>query len=74
MKKRRKRMPVASSNANTKRVVETATEREARKWKSEVHKFGKSLKKGLSKFDVKAKQIGEEMDRVIALGIENPNL
>tara|TARA_R100001591_G_scaffold53638_1_gene63626 strand:+ start:361 stop:585 length:225 start_codon:yes stop_codon:yes gene_type:complete len=74
MKKRRKRMPVASSNANTKRVVETATEREARKWKSEVHKFGKSLKKGLSKFDIKAMQIKEEIDRVIALGIENPNL
>ena len=74
MNKKRKRMPVASSNAKTKRVVETATEREARKWKSEVHKFGKSLKKGLSKFDIKAKQIKEEMDRVIALGIENPNL
>ena len=74
MKKRRKRMPVASSNVNTKRVVETESERKIREWKSDVHKFGKSLKKGLSKFDVKAKQIGEEMNRVIALGIENPNL
>ena len=72
--KKRKRMPIASSNAKTKRVVETKSERQIREWKSEVHKFGKSLKKGLSKFDLKAKQIKEEMDRVIALGIENPNL
>lgn len=76
MKKKRVRLkrPVASSNPKTKRAVELKTEREARKWKSEVHKFGKSLKKGLSKFDLKAKQIKEEIDRVIALGIENPNL
>lgn len=72
MKNRRKRMPVASSNPKTKRVVETLTERRVRKWKCDVYKYGKSLKKGLSKFDVIAKRMGEEMDRVIALDIENP--